>query len=206
MRVARRGLLYIQMMLLDKLVLQFSKLPRVGRRAAHRIAIMLLQDKTGRAADLAATLLAAVQKIKPCGVCGALTENEVCEYCADGGRAGMICIVRDFADVSVLEKAGVYHGRYHIIGGLLSGANGITPDDLNIGTISARMKDENVSEVIFALPNTLEGKTTQSYIAARLADEKVVFSELASGVPMGGDLDYIDDGTLTLAFGGRKRI
>ncbi|MDR2770203.1 MAG: recombination mediator RecR [Rickettsiales bacterium] len=191
------------MILLDKLILQFSKLPRIGRRAAGRIAISLLQDKA-RARELAAALAAAAEKIRACPVCGCLCEDDLCEYCADGARAGLLCIVRDYSDVSVIEKAGVFRGRYHIIGGLLSGANGITPGDLNISTLGARIEAEGTSEVIFALPNTLEGKTTQSYVASRIAG--VACSELASGVPLGGDLDFIDDGTLTLAFGGRKRV
>jgi recombination protein RecR len=193
------------MILLDKLILQFSKLPRVGRRGGARIAISILQDKTGKGRELAATLVNAMDKIKPCPVCGCLTENQLCEYCADGGRAnGQLCIVRDFSDVMVLEKAGVFHGRYHIIGGLLSGAVGITPSDLFIGNLPERIVKESITEIIFALPNTLEGKTTQQYIAGTLGN--AACSELASGVPLGGDLDYIDDGTLTLAFGDRKRL
>ena len=195
------------MTILDKLILQLSKMPRVGRRAAGRIAISLLSDKA-RSAELLSALDLAMHKINPCKVCGCLSENELCEYCADATRGGTMAIVRDFSDVLVLEKSGVYHGRYHIIGGLLSGANGITPDDLNIWNIADRIRDEGIGEVIFALPNTMEGKTTQSYIMSKLAGASsgVRFSELASGVPMGGDLDYIDDGTLTLAFGGRKQI
>ena len=118
-----------------------------------------------------------------------------------------MCIVRDLSDVWTLEKSSVFHGRYHIIGGLLSGASGILPQDLNIKNLSSRIGDENITEIIFALPNTVEGKTTQHYIMSTLADiENVTFTELASGVPLGGDLDYIDDGTLTLAFGGRKSL
>jgi recombination protein RecR len=107
-----------------------------------------------------------------------------------------------------LEKSGVFRGRYHIIGGLLSGGAGITPEDLNIANLPARIRDENITEIIFALPNTVEGKTTQHYIMAGLTtdDRRLVFTELASGVPLGGDLDYIDDGTLSIAFGGRKQI
>jgi recombination protein RecR len=193
------------MQLLDKLILQFSKLPRVGKRAGTRIAISLLQDKTGKARELATTLLAAAERIKPCSVCGVLAENELCEYCMDAGRAnGQLVIVQSFSDVLVLEKTGIYHGRYHIIGGLLSGANGVLPDDLNIKSLPSRIQKENIKEIIFALPNTLDGKTTAQYISS--CTPNVLFSELASGVPMGGDLDYIDDGTLTLAFGDRKRL
>jgi len=193
------------MKLLDNLILQLSKMPRVGRRAAGRIAISLLSDKV-RASELLSALDLAMHKINPCKICGCLCENEICEYCADGARGGTLVIVREFSDVLVLEKAGVFHGRYHIIGGLLSGASGITPNDLNIWNIEGRIRAEDISEVIFALPNTMEGKTTQSYIVSKLSGSGTKFSELASGVPMGGDLDYIDDGTLTLAFGGRKQI
>jgi len=193
------------MLLLDKLILQFAKLPRMGRRAANRIVISLLQDKTGKGRELAASLTEALDKISPCGVCGCLSENDPCEYCADASRGnGELCVVRDFSDVAVLEKAGVFHGRYHITGGLLSGADGITPDDLHIKTLPQRIRGENITEVIFALPNTLDGKTTQQYIMSALPP--VDCSELASGLPLGGDLDYADDGTLTLAFGDRKRL
>ena len=101
----------------------------------------------------------------------------------------------------------MFHGRYHIIGGLLSGASGVLPQDLNIATLPTRISDEKISEVIFALPNTVEGKTTQHYIVSTIGDvDGLSYSELASGVPLGGDLDYLDEGTLTLAFGGRKSL
>ena len=132
----------------------------------------------------------------------------MCEFCRDVSRQnGQLCIVRDLSDVWTLEKSSVFHGRYHIIGGLLSGASGVLPQDLNLTGLSDRIKNETVSEVIFALPNTVEGKTTQHYIVSVLDNvDGVSFTELASGVPLGGDLDYLDDGTLTLAFGGRKAL
>lgn len=192
---------------IEKLIKQFAKLPRVGTRAASRIVIGLLQDKTGRAEALANTLLDAAQTIHPCSVCGVLTDGEICEYCMDSARQnGQLCIVRDLSDVLVLEKSGVFHGRYHVLGGNLSGVDGITPDDLNIANIANRLDKENIREIIFALPNTVEGKTTQQYIISSIGNSSIEFSELASGVPLGGDLDYIDDGTLTLAFGGRKKL
>lgn len=192
---------------IEKLIKQFAKLPRVGNRAATRIVIGLLQDKTGRAELLANTLLDAAHSIRPCSVCGMLTDGEFCEYCMDETRRnGQLCIVRDLSDVLVLEKSGVFHGRYHVLGGNLSGVNGITPEDLNISNIPQRIQDENINEIIFALPNTVEGKTTQQYIISSVGKDTVFYSELASGVPLGGDLDYIDDGTLTLAFGGRKKL
>ncbi|MBR3511144.1 MAG: recombination protein RecR [Alphaproteobacteria bacterium] len=192
---------------IEKLVKQFAKLPRVGNRAATRIVIDLLQDKTGRAENLANTLLDVSKSVHPCPNCGVLTDCEICEYCSDPARKnGQLCIVRDLSDVLVLEKSGVFHGCYHVLGGNLSGVSGITPDDLNIANIKDRIQNENISEIIFALPNTVEGKTTQQYIIASIGDTNISFSELASGVPLGGDLDYIDDGTLTLAFGGRKKL
>jgi len=192
---------------IEKLIKQFAKLPRVGNRAATRIVLNLLQDKNGRAENLA-TLLADVAKtVHPCPICGVLTDGDVCEYCSDSLRQnGQLCIVRDLSDVLVLEKSGVFNGRYHVLGGNLSGVAGITPDDLNIANIPSRIQYENINEIIFALPNTVEGKTTQQYIIASIGNDNLSFSELASGVPLGGDLDYIDDGTLTIAFGGRKKL
>ena len=200
---------------IEKLIKQFAKLPRVGGRGGQRIVLHLLQDKTGRACALAESLLDTVATIKPCEICGILTESRCsdsvsgCEFCRNSARAnGQLCIVRDLGDVWVLEKSGVFGGRYHIIGGLLSAANGITPDDLNIENLSSRVAEENISEIVFALPNTVEGKTTQHYVISRIPnpESRITFTELASGVPLGGDLDYIDDGTLSIAFGGRKTI
>lgn len=196
--------------LIEKLIKQFARLPRVGARGGQRIALALLQDKTGRAEMLVTTIRDAIENIAPCPNCGVLTERGagLCEFCRNPVRAnGALCIVRDLSDVWTLEKSGVFHGRYHILGGLLSGVAGTTPGDLNIGTLSQRIQAENIHEIIFALPNTVEGKTTQHYVMSVIGTpDGVTFSELASGVPLGGDLDYLDDGTLSLAFGGRKTI
>ncbi|MCQ2599114.1 MAG: recombination mediator RecR [Alphaproteobacteria bacterium] len=194
---------------IEKLIKQFAKLPRLGSRAASRIVLSLLQDKTGRASALASALLDAAETIRPCPNCGVLTDvNTMCEFCRNGAREnGVLCIVRDLADVWTLEKSAVFHGRYHILGGLLSGTSGITPDDLNMYGLGHRIKNEKISEIIFALPNTVEGKITQHYVMSVIGEgSSVIFSELASGVPLGGDLDYLDDGTLSLAFGGRKTL
>ena len=195
---------------IEKLIKLFAKLPRVGNRGGQRIALALLQDKTGRGVALANAINDAMENIAPCPNCGVLTERGAgaCEFCRDVSRQnGQLCIVRDLSDVWVLEKSGVFHGRYHIIGGLLSGASGVLPQDLNVSCLPERIKNEKVGEVIFALPNTVEGKTTQHYIMSVIDGvDGVSFTELASGVPLGGDLDYLDDGTLTLAFGGRKSV
>lgn len=195
---------------IEKLIKLFAKLPRVGSRGGQRIALALLQDKTGRGVALANAITDAIENISPCPRCGVLTDrqNTACEFCCDSGRSnGQLCIVRDLSDVWVLEKSSVFQGRYHIIGGLLSGASGILPQDLNVSQIPQRIQAEGITEIIFALPNTVEGKTTQHYIMSVIGDtDGVSFTELASGVPLGGDLDYLDDGTLTLAFGGRKAL
>ena len=195
---------------IEKLIKLFAKLPRVGNRGGQRIALALLQDKSGRGVALANAINDAMENIAPCPNCGVLTERGAgtCEFCRDASRQnGQLCIVRDLSDVWVLEKSGVFHGRYHIIGGLLSGASGVLPQDLNVSCLPERIKNETVAEVIFALPNTVEGKTTQHYIMSVIDGvDGVSFTELASGVPLGGDLDYLDDGTLTLAFGGRKSV
>lgn len=193
---------------IEKLIKQFARLPRVGNRAATRIVLSLLADKTGRATALAECLSDTAATIRPCQNCGILTDADTCEFCRDTSRKnGTLCIVRDMADVWTFEKSSVFHGEYHIIGGVLSGVNGVTPVDLNIKNLPGRIENENITEVIFALPNTIEGKTTANYIMSVIGNDKnITFSELASGVPLGGELDYIDDGTLTLAFGGRKKL
>ncbi|MBQ7245156.1 MAG: recombination protein RecR [Alphaproteobacteria bacterium] len=193
---------------IEKLIKMFARLPRVGNRAATRIVLSLLTDKTGRASALATTLGEVSGSIHPCQNCGILTDCDLCEFCRDASREnGSLCIVRDVSDVFTFEKSSVFHGRYHVIGGVLSGVTGTTPDDLNIKNLPQRITDENITEIIFALPNTIEGKTTANYIMATLDDiENITFTELASGVPLGGELDYLDDGTLTLAFGGRKKL
>jgi recombination protein RecR len=195
---------------IEKLIKQFAKLPRVGTRGAQRIVLGLMQDKSGRAEQLAAALLDTAATVRPCPMFGVLTgAGNLCEFCCDASRAnGQLCVVRDLGDVWTLEKSAVFQGRYHILGGLLSGMSGTTPDDLNIATLPARIEKENINEIIFVLPNTVEGKTTQHYVQSSVVSHQssVIFTELASGVPLGGDLDYIDDGTLSLAFGGRKTI
>ena len=127
---------------IEKIIKQFAKLPRVGNRAATRIVLNLLQDKNGRAEILATALMDAAKTIHPCKRCGVLTDADICEYCSDMSRQnGQLCIVRDLSDVLVLEKSGVFYGRYHVLGGNLSGVAGVTPDDLNIASIIERIKN-----------------------------------------------------------------
>ncbi|MDR0449567.1 MAG: recombination mediator RecR [Rickettsiales bacterium] len=193
--------------LIQKLVQAFAKLPSVGQRSARRAVIHLLESKDNCADNLARLLREAIEKIRPCKKCGCLTEGNLCFACQDPERAnGQLCLVRDLADIMVLEKSGVFHGRYHVIGGLLSALDGVRPEDLNLAGLAARARDENVNEVISALPNTIDGKSTAFYIKGLLSGAGVKFSEPAQGVPIGGSLDYIDDGTLAVAFSDRREI
>jgi len=195
---------------IENLIKLFSKLPRVGGRAARRIVLSLLQDKTGKMQILSDCLQDTYKSVHICPNCGIATDStsNLCDFCEDESRNnGSLCVVRDLGDVWTIEKTGIFKGRYHILGGLISGINGITPNDLNISMIINRIDKEKIKEIIFVLPNTIEGKTTQHYVISLLSDFKdLIFSELASGMPLGGDLDYIDDGTLSLAFGERKVI
>ena len=195
---------------IENLIKLFSKLPRVGGRAARRIVLSLLQDKTGKMQILSDCLQDTYKSVHICPNCGIATDStsNLCNFCEDESRNnGSLCVVRDLGDVWTIEKTGIFKGRYHILGGLISGINGITPNDLNISMIIDRIDKEKIKEIIFVLPNTIEGKTTQHYVISLLSDFKdLIFSELASGMPLGGDLDYIDDGTLSLAFGERKVI
>ncbi|MDR0319349.1 MAG: recombination mediator RecR [Rickettsiales bacterium] len=193
--------------LIQKLIQSFAKLPSVGSRSARRAVIHLLESKDGEAAALARNLAEAMEKIRPCEKCGCLTEGPLCFACADATRAnGQLCLVRDLSDIIVLEKAGVFRGRYHVLGGLLSALDGITPEDLNLKTLPARVASEKITEVISALPNTVDGKSTAFYVKGMLRGAALKFSEPAQGVPMGGSLDYIDDGTLAVAFSDRREI
>ncbi len=164
---------------IEKLIKMFARLPRVGNRAATRIVLALLTDKTGRANALAENLADTSATIHPCQNCGVLTDNDTCEFCNDVSREnGTLCIVRDMADVWTFEKSSVFHGRYHIIGGVLSGVTGTTPADLNIQKLPQRIRDEKITEIIFALPNTVEGKTTANYIMSVIGDnDNITFTE-----------------------------
>jgi len=193
--------------LIQRLVQAFAKLPGVGSRTARRAVIHMLESGKGDSENILRLLGEAIAKIRPCVKCGCLTEGELCFACSDAGRAnGQLCLVRDLSDVIILEKAGVFRGRYHVVGGLLSALDGVRPEDLNLASLAERVNSEKISEVISALPNNVDGKSTAFYIKGLLKDCCVRFSEPAQGVPIGGSLDYIDDGTLAIAFSDRREI
>ena len=184
-----------------------SKLPGLGPRSARRAALHLLKRRDSLLKPLAEALGEAGEKIEACNVCGNYDTLQPCAVCRAPNRDdSVICVVEDVPDLWALERAGVFRGRYHVLGGVLSALDGIGPDELNIATLETRLKEGEVSEVILALSATLDGQTTAAYVADRLRPLNVSLTKLAHGVPVGGELDHLDDGTLSTALRSRRGI
>ena len=190
---------------LDTLIQLLARLPGLGPRSARRAALYLLKRREQVMEPLAAALAAAAAAVRPCSSCGNLDTVDPCTICRDNTRdATSICVVEGLADLWALERTGAFRGRYHVLGGTLSALDGIGPDDLNITRLIARLGPE--SELILALNATVEGQTTAHYIADRAHPTGARISRLAQGVPIGGELDYLDDGTLTAALRARRAL
>lgn len=190
---------------LDTLIRLLAKLPGLGPRSARRAALHLIKRRESLLEPLATALAKAAEAIRPCSVCGNLDTVEPCTICRDRERDAMvICIVEDLADLWALERTGAFRGRYHVLGGTLSALDGVGPDDLNIERLLARIRPGQ--ELILALNATVEGQTTAHYLVDRLAGQEVKISRLAQGVPIGGELDYLDEGTLTAALNARRMV
>jgi len=192
---------------IEALIALMARLPGLGPRSARRAVLHLLRRRAQVMEPLARSLARVAAQARDCRICGNIGAAEVCNICADPARAtGTICVVEDVADLWALERAGGYLGRYHVLGGTLSALQSVGPEDLRIPELAARITAEGVSEVILALNATVEGQTTAHYIAEALAPTGVALSALAQGVPMGGELDYLDDGTLSAALSARRRL
>lgn len=190
---------------LDRLIALLAKLPGLGPRSARRAALQLLKKRETLMLPLADALGAAAERIKRCGICGNLDSEDPCAICRDGRRdASAICVVEEVADLWALERAHAFRGRYHVLGGTLSALDGVGPEDLNIAGLVERVRRGGVSEVILATNATVDGQTTAHYITDRLAGQGVTVSRLAYGLPVGGELDYLDDGTLSAALKARR--
>jgi len=190
---------------LDRLIQLLAKLPGLGPRSARRAALQLLKRREALMLPLAAALTAAADRVRPCTSCGNLDTQEPCAICRDPGRQqDVICVVEEVADLWALERAAAFRGRYHVLGGTLSALDGIGPADLNIEPLIDRVAEGGVREVILATNATVDGQTTAHYITDRLAPTGVAVSRLAHGVPVGGELDYLDDGTLAAALKARR--
>jgi recombination protein RecR len=192
---------------IDRLIDLLAKLPGLGPRSARRAALHLIKKPVQLMEPLADAMARAAAAIRTCSVCGNADTHDPCGICSDARRdASLICVVEDVADLWALERTASFAGRYHVLGGTLSALDGIGPDDLNIGALVDRAREEAVSEIILATNATVAGQTTAHYITERLADCGVAVSRLAHGVPVGGELDYLDDGTLTAALKSRRLL
>lgn len=190
---------------LDALIAMFARLPGFGRRSARRAVLSLMQSPEGRMLPLAQALDACARAVKRCDTCGNLDSINPCAICTDPDRdAAMICVVEGVGDVWALERAHVHSGVYHVLGGTLSPIAGTTPDDLSIRPLLARIARGGIAEVILALSATVDGATTSHYVADRLAQTGVNVTRVAQGVPIGGALDVLDDGTLATALSARR--
>ncbi len=189
---------------LDRLIQLLGKLPGLGPRSARRAALYLIKRRESLMEPLAASLAEAAKAIHACSLCGNLDTIDPCALCRDTRRdAGLLCVVEDVADLWAIERAHAFKGRYHVLGGTLSALDGVGPSELRIDALVARVGQERLREVILALNATVEGQTTVHYIIDRLGGTGVAVSRLAHGVPVGGELDYLDDGTLAAAMSAR---
>jgi recombination protein RecR len=191
----------------ERLIQYLAKLPGLGPRSARRAALYMLKRRETVMEPLRQAMAAAADNVVSCRVCGNLDSADPCAICADPRRdPAQICVVEDVADLWALERTGFFKGRYHVLGGTLSALDGIGPDDLAIGALVARARAPEVTEVILALNFTVDGQTTAHYIGDRLAGAGVKLTGIAHGVPLGGELDYLDEATLTTALKARRGI
>ena len=190
---------------IERLIALLGKLPGLGPRSARRAALALLKKRDQLLAPLSQALADAAAKVKACQVCGALDTTDPCAVCADPSRdASTICVVEEVGGLWALERGGAFRGRYHVLGGLLSALDGVGPGALRIDELIGRVAGGQVREVILALPATVDGQTTAHYLAERLAPHQVQTTMLARGVPVGGELDWLDDGTIAQALRARR--
>jgi recombination protein RecR len=190
---------------LENLQKQLKQLPGVGYRSAERIALHLLVEKPTKLPELVAALQAAAQTVRRCTTCGHLAEEQQCAICADPRRAnGQVCVVENVPDLAAIERSGAYHGRYHVLHGKLSPIRGIAPEDLHLGPLLQRLQSGEVTELILALSNDVEGEATCHYLTERLPKGSVRVTRIGFGLPSGGGVLYADSVTLKSALEGRR--
>lgn len=192
---------------IEALIALMARLPGLGPRSARRAVLHMLKKRAVVMEPLAQALAKVAASARDCRVCGNISDSDLCPICADQRRAtGVICVVEDVSDLWAMERTGGFKGRYHVLGGVLSALESVGPETLRIPDLLARIGAEGVREVILALNATVEGQTTAHYIAEALAPTGVAVTALAQGVPMGGELDYLDDGTIAAALAARRQI
>ena len=192
---------------IERLIELMAKLPGLGPRSARRAALALVKKRERLLVPLARAMAEVADKVRTCRTCGNLASGEDCAICLDPKRdAAIICVVEDVADLWALERAAVFRGRYHVLGGVLSALDGVTPESLRIPELAERARAPEVVEVILAVGATIDGQTTAHVIADYLEGADVELTSLAKGVPVGGELDYLDDGTISAALAARKAL
>lgn len=190
---------------IDRLIQLLARVPGLGPRSARRAVLHLMGKRDQLMLPLAQAMQRAAESIRACSQCGNLDTQDPCPICRDPEReSGIVCVVEEVGDLWALERTSAFRGRYHVLGGTLSALDGRGPEQLNIDKLVRRVREESVEEVILALSATVDGQTTAHYIGDRLADLGVSVTRLAHGVPVGGELDYLDDGTLTAALRARR--
>lgn len=191
---------------IDALIDLMAKMPGLGPRSARRAVLHLIRKRALLLQPLADAMQQVASSARECLNCGNIGTAEICPICADARRAnGQICVVEDVSDLWAMERSGVFKGRYHVLGGTLSALDNVGPEELRIPQLVSRIDGEAITEVILALNATVDGQTTAHYIADQL-ETRVELTSLAQGVPIGGELDYLDDGTITAALNARKRV
>lgn len=192
---------------LDELIEVFGKLPGIGKKSAMRIAFDILEKNEIEIENMLSTIKDAYTSIKHCSICGNLCEGEICEICSSEKRdKSVICIVESVKDVIAFEKSETYSGLYHVLGGKIDPLNGVTIEDLNISELMKRLDEKDVEEVILALNPDMEGETTALYLIKMMKNKGVKVSQIASGIPMGGNIEFTDMGTLGRSLEGRREI
>lgn len=190
---------------IERLIQLLAKLPGLGPRSARRAALYLIKRREALLDPLAKALAEAAERVRSCSRCGNIDTIDPCAICADARRDGsVLCVIEEVADLWALERTGAFKGRYHVLGGTLSALDGVGPEQLNIPKLLQRVKEEGLKEVILATNATVDGQTTAHYIADRLSPLGLTVSRLAYGMPVGGELDYLDDGTLAAALKARR--
>jgi recombination protein RecR len=192
---------------IDDLIAELARLPGIGRKTAQRLTFHLLQQTSDQVTRLAATLVAVAERVRPCEECGNLTEEQPCGICRDPRRdPGLLCVVEEASTLAVVDRSTDFRGRYHVLGGRLSPLEGIGPESLRIDRLLHRVEEGGVREVILATNPSMEGEVTATYIQQLLAGRGVRVTRLARGLPMGGDLEYVDGVTLAHALTARQEL
>ena len=192
---------------IDTLIDMMAKLPGLGPRSARRAVLHMIKKRALLMIPLADTLQNVAATARECLNCGNIGTSDICDICtADKRSNGEICVVEDVADLWAMERSGVFKGRYHVLGGTLSALDAVGPEELRIPKLMTRVADEQITEVILALNATIDGQTTAHYIAGELETRGITVTSLAQGVPIGGELDYLDDGTISAALKARKAL